>query len=123
MQLVVFAPFLQDLKEDDGAAAVAAVSAGSHGDVALVVVVAGRALLEELTAQLAGLEDRVNPFLLGFFSRFDGVDVSLAALGDDIGDVLGLLVGDVDEVWGERRLDDADEETVGEAPTGPAVEG
>ena len=53
------------------AAAVEAVAAAALGRLALVVVVAGRARLEELEVVLREVEDRLHPVVLGLLRRLD----------------------------------------------------
>src|SRR5256885_6753971 len=115
-QRAFLAPAPEDLEEAHRPAAVlASEEPGVARDLALVVVVAGRALRVEALGDERGPLDLTDPAVLARFRRLDNAVPARANLINDVGQVAGLLVERVDEVDGESRLDEPDEEQVREA--------
>src|SRR5690348_17089329 len=123
-QLAVRAPAPEDLEEAHGPAAVlTGEGAGAAGDPAFVVVVARGALRVEALGDHRGPRDLVDPGILAGVRRLDDAPPARAKLAEDVCEVPGLLVQRVDQVDGERALDEADEEQVREPARLEAVQG
>ena len=116
------APLLQDAEELDRAAAVEAVLAAALSRLAFVVVVARRAVLEELLGEHREPDDGVDPLLLGLFRDLDRPHVVVDGVLDDVGDVLALLVQHVRIVHREAGLLRPHDEAVREAAAVHAVQ-
>src|SRR6056297_106001 len=116
------APPFEQLDEGHGTRAVAAVLQAALTGLALVVVVAGSARLEELLVHLRQVDDRLHPCVLRLAFGLDHRHAPSACLGEDVGEVLALLVEHVWEVHRETRLDVAEDEAVGEVAAVHAVQ-
>src|SRR4051794_37317893 len=81
---------------EDGVEGVDARRVGAPAEpaaaLALVVVVAGRARVEEAVGRRPHAVDHLRPLVLAGVGRFDGRAAAGLRLGDDVGDVAGLLV-------------------------------
>jgi hypothetical protein len=83
---------MEEAEELDRAAAVEAVLAGAFTGLTLVVVVARRAVLEELLREHGEPDDRLHPLRLGGLGDLDRADVAIHCVADHVRDVVALLV-------------------------------
>ena len=103
------------LKNATEPAAVEPVADAALARLALVVVVAGRARLEEVEVELGQVEDRLHPGVLGLLRHLDRPHVVVEGVAQDVGGVPALLVEGVREVRREPGLLVAEDEQVREA--------
>src|SRR5262249_26222575 len=89
--------------------------------MSLVVVVARRAILEELSAEARETDHGVDPLLLRLLGHLDRAHAALDGLAHDVGEVLALLVQHVRVVHREARLLRPHDEAVGTPAAGRAV--
>src|SRR5262249_21240336 len=91
-EVALRAPVGDDLEELHRPAAVEAVADAAGARLALVVVVAGGARLEEVEVELGQLEDRLDPGVLGLLGHLERAHVVVEHVAEDVGGVLALLV-------------------------------
>src|SRR5207237_1683976 len=103
-KLLLRPPSFEDLHERHRTTAVWPVLAAALARLAFVVVVAGSARLEKLPPRSGEADDRLHPLRLRFLRDFDGPDLMVECVLDDVRDVLGLLVQPQREVHRESRL-------------------
>src|SRR5438477_4934853 len=111
-ELTLRTPVFEDLHERHRTTAVWPVLAAAFARLAFVVVVARRARLEKLPPRSREADDRLHPLRLRFLRDFDGPDLMVECVLDDVRDVLALLVQHVREVHRESRLRVADHKAV-----------
>lgn len=87
-----------------------------------ILTVPRRALLQKRSPKSDQVNDSLDPRSLCFLSRLHSSNILVDASADHVCEVLGLLAGDVDEIWCQSCLHNADPEAVWEASGGPAVQ-
>src|SRR5215204_2060985 len=125
IQITPGTPFLQQVVECVEARHVRFADSGTNAfssSAALIVVIARRAGDCEFGSVYGGFADRVDPVVLSFLARLDGRRVAFRRLGDDVGDVFGLLLEHRGRVPRHAALNEAGEELVGKAAAGHPVQ-
>src|SRR5262245_9147734 len=124
-QVALVAPLLQQVVERVEAGRVGLTEERADAfaaSAALVVVIARSAGHFELRVVDGEFANGAHPAVLGCHARLDGDRVPLHRLGDDVGDVLGLLLEHGRGVRGDAALNEAREELVGESAAGDLVQ-
>lgn len=100
---------------------VSRISRRYHGRLALIIVVSGRAFLEEVGSELSTLNNCVGPLLLRFSASFNGANIPLHTLANHVREMLRLFTRDMHEVGCEDSLNNADPQAVWKAIRRPAM--
>jgi len=104
LERALLAPGFLHLHERNRPRAIGAVLLGAVVELAFVVVVAGRAFLEEFAEEDGERLDRLHPLLFGLLRRFQSAGLAVYRFSDDVARVARLLVQHVRIVRGEARL-------------------